>query len=267
MPVGLLLRSPVVGDFAIARKQVGAGIIFTRRRNRDLTVQTSHTAAQVNLANVRIGIGRIAIESEEFSAFIRLLTRPVEEDEVNDTRHGIRAVNSGRAVFQDLSPGKSTDWNGVDVGKVERATPVNEGQRVGRPESAQVDERLSVTAVRVVFRDGVTDEGRQLAQTFNRGVGALFLQDFRGVNGDRQGRFRFRGRDIRSRDDDSLGGGFRGSGRRPGSVAGSCAYALAAIRKGTPTLTARAARRDPNVCSTFLIISFSIGLVRFGGED
>src|SRR3954447_25203778 len=50
-------------------------------------------------------------------------------------------------------------------------------------------------------------------------------------------------------------------------TAGACANALAAMRKGTPTPTARAERRDPSLLSTCLIISFSIGLVRFGGEQ
>src|SRR3954465_8522379 len=39
------------------------------------------------------------------------------------------------------------------------------------------------------------------------------------------------------------------------------------MTRGIPTPATRAVRRDPNVCSTFLIISFSYGLVRFGGED
>ena len=39
------------------------------------------------------------------------------------------------------------------------------------------------------------------------------------------------------------------------------------MTKGSPTPTTRAERKDPNVFSTYLIISFSIGLVRFGGED
>src|SRR5438270_13692324 len=45
---------------------------------------------------------------------------------------------------------------------------------------------------------------------------------------------------------------------------GACANALERIKTGSPTASARATRTDPNGLSTFLIISFSMGLVRFG---
>jgi hypothetical protein len=53
------------------------------------------------------------------------------------------------------------------------------------------------------------------------------------------------------------GGGGGGGG------AGFCANAFDAKIKGIPTLAMRAARTNPTLFSTFFIISFSIGLVRF----
>src|SRR5439155_10901905 len=53
----------------------------------------------------------------------------------------------------------------------------------------------------------------------------------------------------------------------PGSAgtagAGSCAKALDVRMNGNPTLATRASRTNLNVFSAFLVISFSIGLVRF----
>ena len=69
-------------------------------------------------------------------------------------------------------------------------------------------------AVRIVFRLSVSDEGRQLAQTFDRGIGALLLQDFGRINGYRQRRFRFGGGNVRTGHDDSLGCCFGGRGCR-----------------------------------------------------
>src|SRR6266849_6968301 len=43
-----------------------------------------------------------------------------------------------------------------------------------------------------------------------------------------------------------------------GGGGGACAKALAAKRKGIPTLTARAEQRNPNLVSTVLVISFSM---------
>src|SRR6266568_4775483 len=57
-----------------------------------------------------------------------------------------------------------------------------------------------------------------------------------------------------------------GAGAAPGGGGGGggfCANALAAITNGTPTAAARATRTYPNVLNTFLIIGFSMGLVRF----
>ena len=92
--------------------------------------------------------------------------------------------------------------------KLKARRPLMRVSVLAGPRARRLMNACTVTAVRVVFGNRVTDEGRQLTQTFDRGVGALFLQDFRRVNGDRQGRFRFRGRDIRTRHDDSLGGRF-----------------------------------------------------------
>src|SRR5216684_5195890 len=59
-----------------------------------------------------------------------------------------------------------------------------------------------------------------------------------------------------------------GAGASPGGGgAGFCANALAAITKGTPTAPARATRTYPNVLNTFLIIGFSMGLVRFSATN
>src|SRR5438094_7750473 len=44
---------------------------------------------------------------------------------------------------------------------------------------------------------------------------------------------------------------------------GACANAFDATMNGNPTLATNAMRTNPNLFSTFLIISFSIGLVRF----
>src|SRR5207302_3050394 len=52
-----------------------------------------------------------------------------------------------------------------------------------------------------------------------------------------------------------------------GGGAGFCANALAAITNGTPTAPARATRTYPNVLNTFLIIGFSMGLVRFSARN
>ena len=97
---------PCVRDLAIAREQVRAGIIFTGCRDRDFTVQTCHTAADVDLADVGVGVGGVAVEGVEFRSFIGLFTRPVEQDEVNDTRDGIGTVNGRSAVFQDFRAAK-----------------------------------------------------------------------------------------------------------------------------------------------------------------
>ena len=145
---------------------------------------------------MRIRLGGVAIKGEKFGSFIWLFTGPVEQDEVDDTRHGIGAVNSGSAILQNLSPRQRTDRNGVDVGKFEGAATVDEGQGVRLAESAQVNARLAVTAVRIVFCGSVTDERRQLAQSFHRRIGALLAQDFRRVNRHRQGRFGFRSRNV-----------------------------------------------------------------------
>ena len=95
--------------------------------------------------------------------------------------------------------------DGIDVGEFERAATIDQGQRVFRAESAQVDERLAVATVRIIFRRRITDKGRQLAQTFDRGIGALLLQDFGGIDRDRQRRFRLRSRDVGTGHDDALG--------------------------------------------------------------
>jgi len=60
----------------------------------------------------------------------------------------------------------------------------------------------------------------------------------------------------------SAGGAPAGGG--PGAAgAGNCADAFDAKIKEHPTLAMKAARRNPSLFSTFLVISFSIGLVRF----
>ncbi len=117
--VGLLLFAPphpipawtVAGitgcrNFTISREQVRAGIIFTGRRNGDLAVQTCHTATDVNLANVSVRLGGIAVEGVDFRSFIGLFSRPIEQDEVHDARDGIRAVNGRSAIFQYFRRGK-----------------------------------------------------------------------------------------------------------------------------------------------------------------
>ncbi len=150
----------------------------------------------------------IAIESEELPAFVWFFTRPVEQDEVDHTRDGVRTVNGASAIFQNFRAGKSTDRNRVDVREFKSAAAIDKGEGICLADAAQIDERLAVTAVRIIFRGCVSDEGRQLTQTFDRGIRTLLLQDFRGVNGDRQSRFRFRRRNVRTSHDDSLGGGF-----------------------------------------------------------
>src|SRR6266481_956672 len=58
--------------------------------------------------------------------------------------------------------------------------------------------------------------------------------------------------------------GAPGGGGSPGGAgAGNCANALDARMNGNPTLAIRASRTNLNVFSAFLVISFSIGLVRF----
>src|SRR5436190_12435820 len=57
------------------------------------------------------------------------------------------------------------------------------------------------------------------------------------------------------------GGGAPGSAGTAG--AGNCANAFDAIMNGNPTPAIKARRTNLNVFSAFLVISFSIGLVRF----
>ena len=125
----------------------------------------------------------------------------------------------------------------------------------------------TVTAVGVVFRRGISDEGRQLTQTFSRGVGARFLQDCRSVNGHRQRRFRLRRRDVRTGHDNALGRGFAAGGGREGRV-------WHASGSGSPSLLRERARGDEErnsdadyesssggiltVLDVFRIISFSM---------
>src|SRR6266536_1895008 len=54
-----------------------------------------------------------------------------------------------------------------------------------------------------------------------------------------------------------------GGGGGGAAGAGNCANALDARMNGNPTLAIRASRTNLNVFSAFLVISFSIGLVRF----
>ncbi len=172
------------------------------------------------MQNARILVGRVAVKEVDFRTFIGSFTRTVEEDEVDDTRHGVGAVNSGSAVLQDFRTGEGADRNGVDVGPTVDAAAevgaptIDEDERIARAESAEVDRGGTVTTVGVVFRGDVTDEGGQLTQAFHRGVGALLLQDSGGINRDRQGRFGFRGGDVGTGHDDAIGRGDRAAGGR-----------------------------------------------------
>ena len=98
-------------NLTIAREEIGAGIIFTRRRDGDFAVQTSHATAEINLTHVSVGIGRVAIEGEKFRSFIRLFSRTVEHDEVDNAGNGIRAVNGRSAILQDFRARKCADRN------------------------------------------------------------------------------------------------------------------------------------------------------------
>jgi hypothetical protein len=59
------------------------------------------------------------------------------------------------------------------------------------------------------------------------------------------------------------GAGAPGGGGAGSAGAGNCAKALDAMMNGNPTPAMRASRTNLNVFSAFLVISFSIGLVRF----
>src|SRR5439155_17043313 len=109
-----------------------------------------------------------SIKAKDFRSFIGLFTRPVELDEVYDTGNRVGPVNSRCAVFQDFHATQRTDPYGVDVGEFKSATTIDKGQRINRPESAQVDSRLAIAAVRIIFRRRFTDKARQLTQTFDR---------------------------------------------------------------------------------------------------
>ena len=91
------------------RVEVGAGIIFASRGNGDLTIQTSHAAPDINLADVSIGVGGVAIEGEEFRSFVGCFARTVDQDEVDDTGNGVRTVNGRGAIFQNLGAGKGAN--------------------------------------------------------------------------------------------------------------------------------------------------------------
>ena len=103
----------------ISRIEIGAGIIFACRRDGNLAVQTSHAAADVNLAHVRIGFGGVAIKGVKFRSFIRLFSRPVEQDEVHDARDAIGTVNGRSAILQDFGAAKAPDRDGIDVVEIE----------------------------------------------------------------------------------------------------------------------------------------------------
>src|SRR6266513_6335239 len=58
-------------------------------------------------------------------------------------------------------------------------------------------------------------------------------------------------------------GGAPAGGGAGAAGAGNCANAFDAKIKGNPTVATKMAPRNPSLFSTFLVISFSIGLVRF----
>ena len=120
---------------AISREEIRAGIIFTRRRDRDLPIQTCHAASDIDVADVSVRVGRISVEGIDFSSFVWLLTRPVEQDEVDHTCNRVGTVNGAGAVFQDFRATQRTDADGVDVGEFKGAATIDEGQRVCRARS------------------------------------------------------------------------------------------------------------------------------------
>ena len=146
------------GNFPITRIQIGAGIIFARRRDGTLSVQTSDAATHVDLAHMRVGIGRVAVEGEELRSLIWLFSGPVDEDEVDDARDAISTVNGRGAILQDLGASEGPDWEGIDVIEVKGATSVNKDEGVHRANTTKVDGRRAVTAVGIVFSRSVTDE-------------------------------------------------------------------------------------------------------------
>ena len=89
----------------------------------------------------------------------------MEENEIAHARHRIRTVNGARAVLQNFRATQSADRNRVDVRSPDAksqkgAATVDKGQGVLRTECTQIDIRLAVAAIRIVFRDGISDEGR-----------------------------------------------------------------------------------------------------------
>jgi hypothetical protein len=191
-------------DIAVTREEAVTIVVLRRSCDRDFV--RCDTATDVGLEHARVSVGRVAVEEVHFSTFVRSLTGSVQKDEVHNTGHSVRTVNGRSTFLQDLRTRERTDRNGVDVRRREGAATVDEDERVLLADSAQVDERRTVTAVGVVLRRSVTDKRRQLTQTFHRGVRALLLQDSRGVDSDRQRRFRLCRRDVRAGDDHSVSG-------------------------------------------------------------
>src|SRR5437867_12388469 len=97
------------------------------------------------------------------------------QHDIHDTGNRVRTVNGGRAILQDVSLINRRESDKVYVRKSiaqSDAPAVDQGERVFRTKTAQVNIGRAVTAIGVVFGRGVSDKGGQLAQSFHRRVAA-----------------------------------------------------------------------------------------------